>query len=274
MHYSLPHIRGRLNPIKKAFPSISAKGCVKTAEVCGRCGQAHLPKSSTGVYHRKHFGVTEAGRHLVNSRGRAVLSQDGLVEGLRVKTDEYPRMACLQQLHLFPANLGDSACISEIVQAISAVWQFGGRLGMIRRPQCRNWLHFYRITCRSSKIGLQVDPLDYLPRMADDDRASKIGHPGSWTRHRGYEPMLREIIKFCLQFVTNMHAHTTRRISHWAHVRVSHNDIVTQHISMTMTAAASQSHPMVCPRAQKSTSQGLRTGLSQSHHAAFLSAQK
>ena len=30
-------------------------------------------------------------------------------------------------LHLFPANLGDSACISEIVQAISAVQQ-------VRRP--------------------------------------------------------------------------------------------------------------------------------------------
>ena len=56
-------------------------------------------------------------------------------------------------LHLFPANLGDSACISEIVQAISAVRQFGGRPGMIRQPQCRNWLHCYRITCRLSKIG-------------------------------------------------------------------------------------------------------------------------
>ena len=56
-------------------------------------------------------------------------------------------------LHLFPANLGDSACISEIVQAISAVRQFGGRPGMIRQPQFRNWLHCYRITCRLSKIG-------------------------------------------------------------------------------------------------------------------------
>ena len=56
-------------------------------------------------------------------------------------------------IHLFPANLGDSACISEIVQAISAVRQFGGRSGMIRQPQCRNWLHFYRITCRLSKTG-------------------------------------------------------------------------------------------------------------------------
>ena len=45
-------------------------------------------------------------------------------------------------LHLLPANLGDSACISEIVQAISAVRQFDGRSGMIRRPECRNWLHF------------------------------------------------------------------------------------------------------------------------------------
>ena len=66
--------------------------------------------------------------------------------------------ACLNNaiglyVHLFPANLGDSACISEIVQAISAVRQFGGRSGMIRQPQCRNWLHFYRITCRLSKIG-------------------------------------------------------------------------------------------------------------------------
>ena len=78
MHYALPHLRGRLNPIrKKAFPSISVKGCVKTAEVCGRCGQAHLPKDSTGVYHRKQFGVTKAKRHLVNSRDRVVLSQDG-----------------------------------------------------------------------------------------------------------------------------------------------------------------------------------------------------
>ena len=59
----------------------------------------------------------------------------------------------VRQLHLFPANLGDSACISEIVQAISAVRQFGGRSGMIRQPQCRNWLHLYRITCRSSKNG-------------------------------------------------------------------------------------------------------------------------
>ena len=59
----------------------------------------------------------------------------------------------LKHLHLFPANLGDSACISETVQVISAVWQFGGRSGMIRQPQCRNWLHFYRITCRLSKNG-------------------------------------------------------------------------------------------------------------------------
>ena len=57
------------------------------------------------------------------------------------------------QLHLFPANLGDSACISEIVQAVSAVRQFGGRSGIIRQPQCRTWLHFYRITCKLSKIG-------------------------------------------------------------------------------------------------------------------------
>ena len=56
-------------------------------------------------------------------------------------------------IHLFPDNLGDSACISEIVQATSAVRQFGGRSGMIRQPQCRNWLHFYRITCRLSKTG-------------------------------------------------------------------------------------------------------------------------
>ena len=45
-------------------------------------------------------------------------------------------------VHLFPANLGDSACILEIVQAISAFRQFGDRSGMIRQPQCRNWLHF------------------------------------------------------------------------------------------------------------------------------------
>ena len=56
----------------------------------------------------------------------------------------------MSDIHLFPANLGD---ISEIVQAISAVRQFGGRSGMIRQPQCRNWLHFYQITCRLSKIG-------------------------------------------------------------------------------------------------------------------------
>ena len=48
---------------------------------------------------------------------------------------------------------GRNACVSEIAQAISAVRQFGGRSGMIRQPQCRNWLHFYRITCRLSKIG-------------------------------------------------------------------------------------------------------------------------
>ena len=56
-------------------------------------------------------------------------------------------------IRLFPANLGDSACSSEIVQVISAVRQFGGRSGMIRQSQCRNWLRFYRITCRLSKIG-------------------------------------------------------------------------------------------------------------------------
>ena len=54
------------------------------------------------------------------------------------------------RVHLFPANLGD---ISEIVQAISAVRQFGGRSSMIRQPQCRNWMHFFRITCRLCKIG-------------------------------------------------------------------------------------------------------------------------
>ena len=54
---------------------------------------------------------------------------------------------------LFPAKLGDSVCISEIVQAISVVRQFGGCSGLIWRPECRNWLHFYRIPCRLSKIG-------------------------------------------------------------------------------------------------------------------------
>ena len=34
---------------------------------------------------------------------------------------------CIVLIQLFPANLGDSACISEIVQAISALRQFGGR---------------------------------------------------------------------------------------------------------------------------------------------------
>ena len=47
----------------------------------------------------------------------------------------------------FPANLGGSACSSEIVQAISAVLHFGDRSGMIRRADCRYWLHFYRIAC-------------------------------------------------------------------------------------------------------------------------------
>ena len=37
------------------------------------------------------------------------------------------------------------------MQAISAVWQFAGR--MIRRPECRNWLHFNQISCRLSIIG-------------------------------------------------------------------------------------------------------------------------
>ena len=35
-------------------------------------------------------------------------------------------------VHLFPANLGGSACSSEIVQAVSAVRQFGGGSGMTR----------------------------------------------------------------------------------------------------------------------------------------------
>ena len=66
-------------------------------------------------------------------------------------------------IHLFPANLGDSACISEIVQAISAVRQFGGRSGIIRQTQCRNWLHFYRIACRMSKIGRKKVYINQLP---------------------------------------------------------------------------------------------------------------
>ena len=56
-------------------------------------------------------------------------------------------------LYLFSANLGGSACSSEIVQAISAVRHFGSRSGMIRRADFRNWLHFYRIQCRLSIIG-------------------------------------------------------------------------------------------------------------------------
>ena len=69
------------------------------------------------------------------------------------KPGEGCRSVCWLHIHLFPANLGDSACISEIVQAISAVRQFGGRSGMVRQPQCRKWLHFNRSTCRLSKIG-------------------------------------------------------------------------------------------------------------------------
>ena len=59
-------------------------------------------------------------------------------------------------LHLFPTNLGGSACSSEIVQAISADRHFGGHSGMIRH-NCRNWLHFYRIPCRLSiLVGKKV----------------------------------------------------------------------------------------------------------------------
>ena len=38
----------------------------------------------------------------------------------------------------------------EIMQAVSAVRYFGARSSIIRRADCRNWLHFYRIPCRLS----------------------------------------------------------------------------------------------------------------------------
>ena len=84
-----------------------------------------------------------------------------------------------QYLHLFAANLSDSACISETVQVISAVWQFGGRSGMIRQPQCRNWLHFYRIICRLSKNG-RKKVYFYRREHTPEKHPTFIGHQTVW----------------------------------------------------------------------------------------------
>ena len=41
----------------------------------------------------------------------------------------------------------------QCMQFGKSAGNFGGRSGMIRRADCRNWLHFYRIPCRLSIIG-------------------------------------------------------------------------------------------------------------------------
>ena len=48
-------------------------------------------------------------------------------DGLRQRQIQRQRLIQSKHIHLFLANLGGSACISEIVQAISAFRQFGGR---------------------------------------------------------------------------------------------------------------------------------------------------
>ena len=59
----------------------------------------------------------------------------------------------------------------------NSVRHFGGRSGMIRRADCRNWLHFYRIPCRLSIIG-RKKVYNRARRAARTTGASSHTHDG------------------------------------------------------------------------------------------------
>ena len=80
-------------------------------------------------------------------------------------------------VHLFQADLGGSACSSEIVQVISVFRHFGGHSGMIRRADCRNWLHFYRIPCRLFIIGGKRD-VDDIVLVSETNCRAVLGQKG------------------------------------------------------------------------------------------------
>ena len=103
----------------------------------------HCNGFTTELQRRVAIGQSAASSAVERSSGRVVEWSSGRRAGGRSAI----------YLHIFPDNLGGSACSSEIVQAILADRHFGGRSGMIRRAVCRIWLHFYRITCRLSIIG-------------------------------------------------------------------------------------------------------------------------
>ena len=91
-----------------------------------------------------HPDLTDA--HTASHRGQSHVRTAAQVSHVQVLTDSASVGSFfIVRFYTFPDNLGGSACSSEIVQTISAVRHFGGRLGMIRRAVCRNWLHFTQL---------------------------------------------------------------------------------------------------------------------------------
>ena len=130
--------------------------------------------SKTKTKQCKQIGISKI-VPLENVNDFTVPSLDSLY-GKKPRTKGTWRAVLIHVLHLFPASLGDSACISEISQAMSAVRQFGGRSGMIRQPQYRNSLHFYRITCILSKISRKKVYYLSLNRLISSYRLLSLSH--------------------------------------------------------------------------------------------------
>ena len=108
--------------------------------------------------------LSDSSGHCLGSADQGKLTRDPTPPDPRLRSPP-PAVSSPGGYTHFPANLGGSACISELVQAISAVRHFDGRSGMIRRPEFRNWLHFYRIPCRLSINWSQkgVLPINVCP---------------------------------------------------------------------------------------------------------------
>ena len=72
----------------------------------------------------------------------------------------------------------------QYMQFGNSAGNFDGRSGMIRRADCRNWLHFYRISCRLFMIFSEKSCINVTCRRA---KAGAQGQSGLMREGSGFE---------------------------------------------------------------------------------------
>ena len=136
----------------------SRNGHTEVKEVTGRSDEGHRRRREVTDQraHTGHVGTMQLIPDRLPFIGRAIyrnghtgITRIPLPKVTPHKTNgAIPQPACIPlsgQFRRQCIQFGNSA-------AISAVRYFGRRSGMVRRADCRNWLHFYRSPCRLSII--------------------------------------------------------------------------------------------------------------------------